>query len=225
MSNWRTLLGDILDDLIERENGNVDLNETAYKAFELREKLNEKIAKMTEFGSGNAGPVNVKVKRLSPDATLPTYATDGSAAFDLYAAQDVVIEPGSTEKVPLGLSVEIPAGYVMFIVPRSGVSLRTNLRQPNSIGVIDSDFRGELAMLFDNTTEYTDTSDYTVDTLDEELIGYHEPTPEDSYIVRKGDRVCQAWVQPVPPVTFTEVDELDATERGAGGFGSSGVSG
>ncbi|RSL29125.1 deoxyuridine 5'-triphosphate nucleotidohydrolase [Salibacterium salarium] len=171
--------------------------------------------------------VNVKVKRLSPDATLPTYATDGSAAFDLYAAEDVVIEPGATEKVPLGLSFEIPAGYVMFIVPRSGVSFRTKLRQPNNIGVIDSDFRGEVAMLFENTfLNNTDTSSFIFS-----LKGVEEPLPEEyeavinSYIVRKGDRVCQAWIQRVPTATFTEVDELDATTRGADGFGSSGVSG
>lgn len=167
--------------------------------------------------------IPVKFKRLSPDAVLPTYATAGSAAFDLYSAADVIIEPGETAKIPLGFAVEIPQGYAMFIVPRSGISLKTKLRIPNAPAVIDSDYRGEVAMMFENTNEDNEWEncarqiDNTLahDTLNTVRAG--------TYLIRKGDRIAQAFVLPVPAVEFIEVDTLDETERGDGGFGSSGV--
>ncbi|MNN17751.1 Deoxyuridine 5'-triphosphate nucleotidohydrolase [compost metagenome] len=168
------------------------------------------------------GGVNVKIKRLHPDAVIPQYATGLAAGFDLVAVEDVTIVPGETAKVPLGLAFEIPAGYVMIVCMRSGIALKTKLRQPNGIGVIDADYRGEVAMMFDNISE--DRWSNAARRLDNR---YDESTrdkcPPGSYIIRAGDRVAQAFVLPYPRVNFTEVAELSETERGAGGFGSSGV--
>jgi dUTP pyrophosphatase len=166
--------------------------------------------------------INLKIKRLHKDAIIPKYATDGAAGFDLHAVEDVIIAPGETKKVPLGLAFEIPKGYVMFIMPRSGVSLRTKLRQPNSVGVIDSDYRGEVTMMFDNISR--DNWSNAARRLDN---SYDENTRDrceaGSYIIRKGDRVAQGVLSAIPTATFTEVDELGDTERGTGGFGSTGV--
>lgn len=142
--------------------------------------------------------MKIKFKKLR-DVKTPTYGTEGAACFDFYAAHDHLI-PNHTGsiKIPLGIAVEVPEGYALFIVPRSSTGLKTNLRQSNSIGVIDSDYRGEIAVIFDN-------------------IGYS------NHFIDKGDRIAQGYILPVPRVEFEEVDELSETARGAGGFGSTGV--
>ncbi|WP_276914136.1 dUTP diphosphatase [Aneurinibacillus aneurinilyticus] len=186
--------------------------------------------------SGNSilrNKVPVKIKRLHPDAVIPRYATDGAVGFDLVAVEDVVIEPGETKKVPLGLSFEIPEGYVMYVCMRSGIALKTKLRQPNGIGVIDSDYRGEVAMMFDNIApeafEILDghkTSLYNmleITTVDGDAVEDIESHPLGTYIIRKGDRVAQGVIAEAPQAIFEEVDELGETERGDGGFGSTGV--
>ena len=166
--------------------------------------------------------VNVKIKRLHPDAVIPQYATDLAAGFDLVAVEDVIIAPGETAKVPLGLAFEIPPGYVMLVCMRSGIALKTKLRQPNGIGVIDADYRGEVAMLFDNISD--DDWSNAARRLDN---SYEDSTRDKcdpgSYIVRRGDKVAQAFVIPYPRINFVEATELTETARGGGGFGSSGV--
>ena len=92
--------------------------------------------------------VPVKIKR-KPGVPMPAYATDGSAGFDLVAAEDVLISPGETVIVPTGLSVELPDGYEMQVRPRSGISVKTKLRV--QLGTVDSDFRGEIGVIVDNT--------------------------------------------------------------------------
>ncbi|MFZ4454302.1 dUTP diphosphatase [Salibacterium aidingense] len=182
---------------------------------------------MTKQNGNNASNANipVKVRKLRADATLPTYGSSGAAAFDLYAAQDVIIEPGAVEKIPLGLAFDIPAGYAMFIVPRSGISLRTKLRQPNGIGVIDSDYRGEVAMLFENTWPVNPLQETAIPkSVSGDFIYGNGEYPLGTYIIRKGDRIAQGVLQRVSAAEFIEVDALDETARGAGGFGSSGVS-
>lgn len=145
-----------------------------------------------------ADKINVKVKRLSDDAVIPQYATDGSAGFDLVATEDVIIEPGETKLVPTGLAFEIPQGYEIQIRPRSGISLNTKLRIANAPGTIDADYRGEVCVIITN--------------------GHGV-----NYRVEKGMRIAQGVLSRVPIANFIEVDELDETERGAGGFGSTGV--
>lgn len=169
--------------------------------------------------------LNVKIKKLHDDAVIPQYATIGAAGFDLVAVEDVFIYPGETKKVSLGLAFEIPEGYVMYICMRSGIGLKTKLRQSNGIGVIDSDYRGEVAMMFDNTSVpmgWTDTVPWKVDgTPDRSYAGDGEI--DGTYRIRKGDRICQGIITEVPQATFIQVNELCETERGAGGFGSSRV--
>ena len=141
--------------------------------------------------------MKIKFKKLT-DVKTPTYGTTGAACSDFYAPNDVQVSQMLSNKIPLGLSFEIPPGYAMFIVPRSSTGLKTTLRQSNSIGVIDSDYRGEVSALYDR-------------------LGV-----KDEYI-KKGDRIAQGFILPVAQVEFLEVEELSETERGAGGFGSTGV--
>ncbi|MGG0793153.1 deoxyuridine 5'-triphosphate nucleotidohydrolase [Brevibacillus laterosporus] len=194
--------------------------------------------------------IPVKIKRLHPDAVIPQYATAGSAGFDLVAVEDVAIPPGETKKVPLGLAFEIPEGFVMLVCMRSGIAYNTTLRQPNGIGIIDSDYRGEVAMMFDNIAEKepfiaydsdydfeegkTIATDYRIEypitgclrTISGELVRgeWWRDYPAGTYLIRKGDRVAQGLILPVMQAQFIVADELSETDRGAGGFGSTGVS-
>ncbi|OAJ75189.1 deoxyuridine 5'-triphosphate nucleotidohydrolase [Brevibacillus sp. SKDU10] len=186
----------------------------------------------------------VKIKRLHPDAVIPQYATTGSAGFDLVAVEDVVISPGETQKVPLGLAFEIPEGFVMLVCMRSGIALNTKLRQPNGIGIIDSDYRGEVAMMFDNIWKHEPffaydeegraiVTDYRIEdecpsteylrTISGEQVRQWRDYPAGTYLIRKGDRVAQGLILPVMQAQFIVADELSETDRGAGGFGSTGV--
>lgn len=169
--------------------------------------------------------INVKIKRLHPASVIPKYATELSAGFDLVAVEDVVIPPGHTVKVPLGLAFEVPAGHVLLVCMRSGIALNTWLRQSNGIGVIDADYRGEVAMLFDNTAPLTTAWDDALDITDTpiETDGDEYEHLGGTYIVQRGDRVAQGFVIPYPRVTFEDVSELGETERGASGFGSTGI--
>lgn len=181
--------------------------------------------------------MNVNIKRLSADATTPTYAHSTDACFDLYAAEDVIIEPGETALVPTGLAFEIPPGYEMQIRPRSGITLKTHLRV--QLGTVDSGYAGEVGVIVDNIAhrevlgldlnrqviEYiTSSTPKVVDGLPVNEWDYYDHYPYNTYIIRKGDRIAQAVIKPVEQATFTVVDALEETERGSGGFGSSGVS-
>jgi dUTP pyrophosphatase len=145
--------------------------------------------------------MEIKIKLLHPDAVIPRYATQGSSGFDLVAIEDVQIAVGETKLIRTGLSVEFPTGFEMQIRPRSGNSLKTGLRIPNSPSTIDSDFRGELLVLI-------------------ELIPKNNMV---SYQVRKGDRIAQGVICPVVRVQLKEVEQLSDTVRGSGGFGHTGV--
>lgn len=169
--------------------------------------------------------INVKFKRLHPDAKIPQYATEMAAGFDLVAVEDVIIAPGETAKVPLGFAVQIPAGYEIQIRPRSGVSAKTKLRVANSPGTIDADYRGEVAVLIDNIAPVWDAAAGYA--LDIEGKPTHSPVrgflPEGTYIIRKGDRIAQGVLAAVSRASFEDVAEVDDTERGNGGFGSTGT--
>ena len=143
----------------------------------------------------------IKIKRLNPNAQLPTYGSAGAACFDLYAAPaDGIAELTSSTGsavIETGLSFEVPADHVMLVFSRSGHGFKDNTRLANCVGVIDSDYRGEVKVKL--------TRD------DGGLIN-----------VKAGDRIAQAMILPVKQVQFFEVDELSETERGAGGLGSTG---
>ncbi|WP_348623039.1 dUTP diphosphatase [Paenibacillus peoriae] len=168
--------------------------------------------------------MNVKIKRLHPDAVIPQYATSGAAAFDLVAVEDVIIAPGETALVPLGFAIELPIGLEMQIRPRSGVTAKTKLRVGNAPGTVDSDFRGEVKVIVDNTAQQEHSYGYTVNTLNGWEVQTEYRHDYNTYIIRSGDRIAQGVIAPVLRVNLIETDEeLSETERGAGGFGHTGV--
>ncbi len=134
-----------------------------------------------------------------PEIQIPKYITIGDAGADLYAADSVSLSAGGgREAVPTGVAVAIPKGYAGFIQPRSGLAVKHGVTCLNTPGLIDSGYRGELKVLLINTD------------------------PSADYKVEIGDRIAQLVIQKVERAEFVEVDELDETERGTGGFGSSG---
>lgn len=135
---------------------------------------------------------------LAPGAQMPTYATLGAAGMDLHALRLVMIPAHGWRLVETGVSIALPAGYEAQIRPRSGLAAREGITVLNAPGTIDSDYRGEIKVCLIN----------------------HSPN---AYPVRAGDRIAQLVIAPVARVAFEQVDSLDETERGAGGFGSSGV--
>ena len=143
--------------------------------------------------------IKLPIKRLDPSVELPTYAYEGDAGLDLRSNEDVTLAPFERRLVGTGLAIAIPEGYAGFVQPRSGLALREGLSMANTPGLIDAHYRGELKVCAIN--------------LD----------PEKSIHIDRGERIAQLVIQQVPVVRLEEVDELDATDRGVGGFGSSGV--
>lgn len=139
------------------------------------------------------------IKRLDPDVVLPSYAYEGDAGLDLRANVDIDIAPFERKLIPTGLAVAIPEGFAGFVQPRSGLALKSGLSMANTPGLIDAHYRGELKVIAVN--------------LD----------ANETIHISKGERIAQLVIQRVPVVSLMEVDELDETDRGTGGFGSSGV--
>lgn len=167
--------------------------------------------------------MNIKIKRLHPDAVIPKYAHAGDSGFDLVAVEDVIIEPGETALIPTGLAFEIPQGFELQIRPRSGITAKTKLRV--QLGTVDAGYRGEVSVIVDNTlTNPNMTINYalTTDGGTYRLFDDYE-VEGNSYVIRKGDRIAQGVIAPVAKMEFEEVDELSDTERSNKGFGSTGV--
>lgn len=141
------------------------------------------------------GKINIKL--LTNDAKIPTRGTDGAAGFDIYASEDAVLARGKTTFVSTGIAMEIPEGFGGFVFPRSGLASRAAVRLSNCVAVIDSDYRGELKI----------------------------PLMVDcgaGYPIKKGDRIAQIVFMPYLKAKLNVVEELSETERGSGGFGSTG---
>lgn len=167
--------------------------------------------------------LRVKIKRLK-DVELPKYAKPGDAGFDLVAAEDVVINPGETKVIPTGLAFEIPPGYEMQIRPRSGMSRKTKLRVV--LGTIDSGYRGEVGVIADNASIIEYASQPRL--LKGAFFGDNDfnvirPVNYEVIKISKGERIAQGVIAPVVTAHFVEADELSDSERGKGGFGSTGV--
>jgi dUTP pyrophosphatase len=143
--------------------------------------------------------MKVNIKKVHPNAIIPSYAKNGDAGMDLVATT-IIGETLGSITYGLGIALEIPEGFVGLVFPRSSIR-KTNLQLSNSVGVIDSGYRGELQATFNK-----------VQGLDN--------VERENYKV--GDRVCQIIIIPYPPIEFNEVNELSNTERGEGGFGSTG---
>lgn len=140
--------------------------------------------------------MQVKIKVVG-DGKMPTKATEGSAAYDVYARCQCSVVPSRRVIIPLGFAIELPKGYCAKILPRSSTGLKTEIRMANSVGVIDSDFRGE--------------------------VGFIAEAKSGGYaLVQKGERIGQMLIEKVEEIDLVEVNELSSTERGQGGFGSSG---
>ena len=144
--------------------------------------------------------MKLPIKRLDPDLPLPKYAKAGDAGCDLLASEDTTIQPGGGRAlVPTGLSLAIPEGYAGFVQPRSGLAVKNGITVLNTPGLIDSGYRGELKVLLINTD------------------------PNTPFEIVRGERIAQLVIQKVEQVEFVEMDSLPSSERGEGGFGSTGL--
>ena len=142
----------------------------------------------------------VNIKKLRENAVIPTYGSQFAAGADLYACleEDLTINPSETVLVPTGIAAEIPVGFAGLIYARSGIASKRGLAPANKVGVVDADYRGEIMVALHN----------------------HSDKPQS---IAKDERIAQLVIAPFLSVDFNEVDELEDTVRGAGGFGSTGT--
>lgn len=141
--------------------------------------------------------MKIFIKKLSPLATIPNYQTEEASGFDLHSIEDIILKPNERKLIGTGLAFEIPKGYEIQIRPRSGLAYKYGISVLNSPGTIDSDYRGEIKVLLIN---HSDTD----------------------FEIKIGERIAQGVIQEVIQAKFEEVEELNKTARGAGGFGSTG---
>jgi dUTP pyrophosphatase len=141
--------------------------------------------------------MKIFIKKLSPLAEIPNYQTEEAAGFDLHSIEDIILKPNERKLIGTGLAFEIPKGYEIQIRPRSGLAYKHGISVLNSPGTIDSDYRGEIKVLLIN---HSDTD----------------------FEIKVGERIAQGVIQEVIQAKFEEVEELNKTARGAGGFGSTG---
>jgi len=167
--------------------------------------------------------VQVKVKKLKADAVIPVKAHSTDAGFDLYAAEEVKLFAGETKLVPTGLAFELPVGFEMQVRPRSGVSINSPLKV--IIGTVDAGYRGEVGIIVHNTQQIKYSMEPRI--LAPLLQGDNDfntlRANVTAMVIRKGDKIAQAIIQKLPEIELIEVEELTAGERGANGFGSTGV--
>ncbi len=143
--------------------------------------------------------VEIPIRRVDSSAPLPSQGHADDAGYDLHASDDVVLEPGGGRAaVPTGIAVAIPPGYAGFVQPRSGLALKHGITCLNTPGLIDSGYRDEIRVILVNTD------------------------PAEKYEVHRGDRIAQLVIQRVEDVSWVEADDLPASERAEGGFGSTG---
>ena len=143
--------------------------------------------------------MRIEIQLLDPDIEIPSYAKPGDAGLDLRSRVDLKLEPGMRALVPTGLAIAIPEGYVGLVHPRSGLAIKNGISMVNTPGTIDSGYRGEIAVI---------------------LINHDR---EETFEIKRGDRIAQLVIQQVEIAELVAVEELPTSQRGAGGFGSSGV--
>jgi dUTP pyrophosphatase len=144
--------------------------------------------------------IRILLKLLDDGLSAPQYQHENDAGFDLPSRVDLLIEPGERATIPTGIALAIPAGFAGFVLPRSGLASRHGIALVNSPGLIDAGYRGEVAVVVINTDRKA------------------------AFQIRRGDRIAQLVIQRVEEATILQVDDLDETSRGAGGFGSTGKS-
>jgi dUTP pyrophosphatase len=143
--------------------------------------------------------IDVQVQKLDAAMPVPKYAHEGDAGVDLYSAADITVQPGQRALVPTGLKMAIPAGYEGQVRPKSGLALKHGLTVLNTPGTVDAPYRGEVGVIVIN----------------------HDA--KDPYKIKKGEKIAQMVFNKVEHVSFSEVGSLDATTRGEGGYGSTGL--
>lgn len=165
--------------------------------------------------------IQIPIELCRKNAKLPTYATNGSAAMDLYSTEEYIIKPGETVTIPVGIKVDIPRGYALLIQPRSGMSLKSKIRIPNSPGLIDSDYHDEIKVIVENIdapikeANIITTTDGTIENAN--LYG-------SSYTIGKGERFAQMRLVEVPAINWLEVNSIGEFQSDHGeGFGSTGT--
>lgn len=143
--------------------------------------------------------VEVLITRLDPELPLPRYAKPGDAGADILSRIDITLAPGERALVPTGISIALPDGYVALVHPRSGLAIKHGVTMVNSPGTVDAAYRGELQIILIN----------------------HDP--KEAVTFKRGDRIAQLVIQKVEHAKFIEVSQLPGSDRGSGGFGSTGV--
>lgn len=143
--------------------------------------------------------LNIPLQQIDPELPIPQYAHEGDAGLDLYAAIDFELQPFQRVLIPCGFALAIPQGYAGFVMPRSGLAIKHGISLVNTPGLIDSNYRGELKVILIN----------------------HDP--QNSFSIKRGDRIAQLVIMKVEDVSFTATESLPETSRGEGGFGSSGI--
>ncbi|MFD2868487.1 dUTP diphosphatase [Kurthia populi] len=178
--------------------------------------------------------MKLQIKRLTETAVMPVKAHPTDSGFDLFADEEVVIEPNETIAVSTGIAIALPDGYEAQIRPKSGITSKTDLRV--QLGTVDEPYRGEVKVIVDNKA----LPNYRVDEVNGRLIvapqettiienlaceeiQFCESFPENSILIERGTKIAQMVIAPVAHPEIIEVDELDETDRGANGFGSTGV--
>ena len=142
--------------------------------------------------------IELQIKLLDEGLPMPRYQHEGDAGLDLPSRVDLVLEPGERATIPTGIAVAIPRGYAGFVLPRSGLASRHGIALVNSPGLVDSGYRGEMAIVMINTDKH------------------------EAFHIRRGDRIAQLVIQKVVEAVTVQIDNLDSTSRGEGGFGSTG---
>lgn len=140
--------------------------------------------------------MKIKIKKLKPEAMLPSYAHDGDAGMDIYSCEDILIKAGERAVVSSGIAIEFPKNYVVLVWDKGGLAAKNGIKTMAGVG--DSGYRGEYKIVLLNTSKK-------------------------DYQIRKGDKICQILIQPVEKAEIDEVSELSSTERGKNGFGSTGI--
>lgn len=165
--------------------------------------------------------MEIKFKKLSKDAIIPTRGSSGAAGWDLYSTHSAEIEGGTTQLIHTGIAVEIPEGYFGAIYARSGLATKHGLAPANCVGVIDSDYRGEVMVALHNNNNVAKLQQIQVDKdIYKTSVEYDYSSTKK---ISKGERMAQLIIQKFEDISLVEVEELSDTDRGEGGFSSTGT--
>lgn len=208
---------DIIIEAIENFEGFKEINLSQAKKDFIKVILGAFINAMQESNIIPKRVIQIPIELCNENAKLPTYATDGSAAMDVYSTGDYTINPGETILIPLGIKTTIPSGYALLIHPRSGLSAKTKIRIPNTVAIIDSDYRGEICVEIENI------SSHIIGSKTGENGEVIAPLYGSSFTISKGERFAQMRLVEVPMINWIEVDSIGTFDNNHGkGFGSTG---